>query len=423
MLPAPHTIAARLAVSPASLRALLEPHSASAAFAPSFAAEWEAARKAIRIANASAAVHQAAMDGREIPAAAWDALAAARTESDAFRLVPADDVLSDPSTGGEVVLPGLIHRGDVAMLAAPSKAGKTWFLLGLANALARGYGFAGLEAPARQMRVAYVDGELEAWELRGRLQALAVSPGAALDFLLCRGRACRPVDVLPTLLSSTATRGAYDLIIFDPFYSFEVGRDENGAADMVSAMQELQRVAHDTGAAVLFAHHFSKGKKGSTDKADRASGSGVIVRAVNDCITLSPHSAGEGFYLCEAVTRSFGRFTPRVLSFRFPVWEVCPDMDATPAALDGAEIRRPGTAADVRQIAGELAAKIKNENALFTRQMVHAFAHERGADVEQARKVCDLFCTDPGLGIRWDKGRKVYGTTAAVTASQQAREL
>lgn len=398
---------------PAALcRSTFEAYTVTDAHAAYYAGELAKDLRKLRIANAARALADAALADADIPPATWESFAKAREESVPLRLRSAGEILSDASPGGEAVIPGLVHRGDVAMLAAPSKAGKTWFLLGLSNAVARGFDFAGLSTGGKPRRVAYVDGELEAWELRERLQALAVSPESDIEFLLLRGRNMRPVDVLPLLRSAGARRGGFDLVVIDPFYSFETGRDESSAGDMVCAMQELQKVAHDTGAAVLFAHHFSKGAKGSTAKADRASGSGVLARAVNDLLTLSPHSAGEGFFLFEAVTRSFGPFAPRVVSFRWPRWEPCPDMEATTEALVGAEAKRPATAESARTIAAELAAKIKNGGLLYTRKMVHEFARERGADVAIARDVCDLLVEVPSFGVRWDSGRKVFATVA-----------
>lgn len=374
----------------------------------SFHAQFHAAKmaEAISLSRLAALFDQLrdiAQRGDPIPAAAWDSLSRVREHSSPLRFASAAAILADDSPGGEEILPGLIHRGDVVMLAAPSKAGKTWFLLGLADALARGSSFAGLPAGDKPRRVAYIDGELEHWELRARLRALGVpTDGRGLEFLLMRGRAARPIDALPALQAAAAARAAFDLIVFDPFYSFESGRDENCASDMVSAMQELQRVAHSTAAAVIFAHHFSKGAKGSVAKADRASGSGVLARAVNDLITLSPHSAGEGYYLMEAVTRSFAPFAPRVLSFAWPRWEEAPEVEADAEGLVGAE-RKDG--ASVEEVAEEIAAKVRAGNH-FSLGDVYDYANKRGARFPKGREIVDVLKRSDG--VEWDGAWKYF---------------
>jgi hypothetical protein len=61
----------------------------------------------------------------------------------------------------------------------------------------------------------------------------------------------------------------YSLVIIDPIYKGLGGRDENAAGDISELCNELERVAVETGAAVVFAAHFSKGNQAGKDAMDR----------------------------------------------------------------------------------------------------------------------------------------------------------
>ena len=74
--------------------------------------------------------------------------------------------------------------------------------------------------------------------------------------------------------------GGYSLIVFDPIYKGLGDRDENKAGDIASLLNEIESLAVETGAAVAFGHHFSKGNQANKDSIDRIGGSGVFARAL-----------------------------------------------------------------------------------------------------------------------------------------------
>jgi RecA-family ATPase len=77
-------------------------------------------------------------------------------------------------------------------------------------------------------------------------------------------------------------------VIIDPIYKLQWG-DENDAGDVARFCNQLDRICHELGAAVIDAHHHSKGTQGQKRSIDRGSGSGVFGRdpdAILDMIEL-----------------------------------------------------------------------------------------------------------------------------------------
>ena len=77
-------------------------------------------------------------------------------------------------------------------------------------------------------------------------------------------------------------------------------------------MAELGELAERTSAAVLVAHHFSKGNKAGTDHLDRASGAGMFARAPDTIMTLTAHEEID-CYTLETTYRNFTRPEPVVV--------------------------------------------------------------------------------------------------------------
>jgi RecA-family ATPase len=113
----------------------------------------------------------------------------------------------------------------------------------------------------------------------------------------------------------------FDLIILDPIYKINDG-DENSARDMTIFCNALERLASDTGAAVAFVHHFSKGMQGGKASIDRASGSGVFGRDPDAIATLTELKDIENGYKLEWTLREFITPDPICIQFNYPIHTV-----------------------------------------------------------------------------------------------------
>ena len=88
----------------------------------------------------------------------------------------------------------------------------------------------------------------------------------------------------------------------------------------------IERLEERTGAAVLYAHHFTKGNAANKKAIDRMSGSGVFARDADTIITLTEH-VEDGCYVLETTLRNFPPQPPFVIQWEFPIFVERPDLD------------------------------------------------------------------------------------------------
>jgi hypothetical protein len=220
------------------------------------------------------------------------------------------------------VIDGLISQGEIALLAAEPKAGKSWFLLQAANSIGAGVPFLGF--PTVQGPVVYVNTEVSdaAWENRCRWMEAGIGVSSPQVWhVSTRGQPLAMANLLPALKSAIAGAGLsrVALVVLDPWYTLAAGLDECAAGDVATVMLRLQSLAEELGAAVWIAHHFTKGDSAAKAMKDRASGSGAFLRAVDDFMTLTTNADGE--IVLEVIRRSAKTPGPLALEFDFPVWK------------------------------------------------------------------------------------------------------
>lgn len=208
---------------------------------------------------------------------------------------PLGDLSDLPDLAPELIQ-GLLREGHKMLIAAPSKAGKSFLLQELAVCIAEGRPWLG--HPVRQGRVLYVNLELDAISCKHRFADIydAMGGGTHGDDVLVlnlRGRSV-PLDKLaPTLIRRYRDRGLKAMIL-DPIYKVITG-DENAASDMALFCNLFDSIATECGCAMVYSHHFSKGAAGKySNAADRASGSGVFSRDPDAILAMSELKVDEG---------------------------------------------------------------------------------------------------------------------------------
>jgi hypothetical protein len=232
----------------------------------------------------------------------------------------ADQLLGDqaPKTPPEIVV-DLIHQGTKVVLGGSSKAGKSWLLLQLALCVATGGKF--LRWPTKPGRVLYMNLEILAPFMAARLQVIVnhcnLESPTNLDILNLRG-VIADFDTVAQQIIELAENGNYCMIIIDPIYKLMGGRSENGAGGVGALCLQLERVAERTGAAVVYAHHFTKGKQTQKKAIDRLSGSGVFGRDADSLILLTDHTQPRCFTL-DLILRNLPPQESFVLEWQYPV--------------------------------------------------------------------------------------------------------
>lgn len=195
------------------------------------------------------------------------------------------DELEDLKPLAPELIPNLLREGHKMLVAAPSKAGKSFSLMELAVDIAEGLDWMGF-GECGQGQVLYMNMELDSVSCIHRLRDIydrkGIPPTHADNVLVwnLRGRSL-PLDKLaPIIVRKVKRLAPMDLkaVIVDPIYKVLTG-DENSAADMSLFCNQFDLITEELGCAAVYCHHFSKGAgRTYTNAADMPSGSGVFAR-------------------------------------------------------------------------------------------------------------------------------------------------
>jgi hypothetical protein len=219
----------------------------------------------------------------------------------------------------ELVL-GILHQGSKMVIGGGSKSFKTWALIDLAVSIATGIPWWGFNT--NKGRVLYMNFEIQDPFFKQRLADVCIAKDChlaegELSYFGLRGKAADLRTLMPEIIAKLKD-GGYSLIVFDPIYKGLGGRDENKAGDIASLLNEIESLAVETGAAVAFGHHFSKGNQANKDSIDRIGGSGVFARDPDTILTMTKHKEDDAFVV-EAVLRNFPPVDPFVVRRAHPL--------------------------------------------------------------------------------------------------------
>ena len=224
---------------------------------------------------------------------------------------------------------GLIHLGTKSAIAGGSKSKKTFMATSLGISVAVGREWLGL--PTTQGKVLYLNFELHAASFRRRIRdicrAMEVPLPPDFDVWNLRGHACSAEIIIPRIIERIMGKG-YALVIIDPIYKLLGGRDENSASGMGGLLNEFEKIAVQTGAAVLFCAHYSKGNQAGKEAMDRMSGSGVFARDPDTILPVTLHTESNAFVV-EPILRNFPPVDPFVIRWEHPLMSRADDLDPT----------------------------------------------------------------------------------------------
>lgn len=274
-------------------------------------------------------------DPREVAAdveSVWREFFATKGASDLPAIVDATDFVSAPHPEPKEVVRGILHQGSKLVLGGGSKSFKTWMLLDLAISVAHGRPWMGFETEPGP--VLHLNFEIQdyAWQKRllsvAKAKEVELTPGAIRLWNL-RGCATDFQSLLPRIASQVRRLG-FVLIVLDPVYKLYGRTDENKATDVAALLNGLEALAVETGAAVAFGAHFSKGNQAGKEAIDRISGSGVFARDPDSILVFTRHEVDEAFGV-DAILRNFPPVDPFVVRWKFPL--MLRDGDLDPSRL------------------------------------------------------------------------------------------
>jgi KaiC/GvpD/RAD55 family RecA-like ATPase len=189
------------------------------------------------------------------------------------RIRPLGDLLNDDTIKPRQQLcgPWLLERG-FAMVFAPTGVGKSWFAMGVAAAVASGGKFGHWEAPEAR-RVLYIDGEMDASDLRMRfgniIDAADGGDGELIAenvYLYARNDQPEGDTSFPDFGKPEHTERILahirsvrpKLVVLDNLSTLATVDDDNAADAWDDFLKLLQKI-RALGATVLVVHHANKG--------------------------------------------------------------------------------------------------------------------------------------------------------------------
>lgn len=267
-------------------------------------------------------------DEAGLPKDAFESAVEAKSEFPPF--VSADSLLENPPPRPKTLIAGILHQGEKLIIGGSSKTNKTWSSIDLAVSVATGakwWGYA-----TTKSRVLYINFELTKFFMRERIRRVLEAKGGVeklenLDVWNLRGHACS-YSSLARECSERIKRGDYALVIIDPIYKCLGDSDENSAGDIAKLCNRFERLAVDTGAAIMFAAHFSKGNQAGKSSIDRIGGSGVWARDADTIMTITQHEEDDA-YVVETTVRNFPAAPSVGVRWRCPLMVPSADLDPT----------------------------------------------------------------------------------------------
>lgn len=174
-----------------------------------------------------------------------------------FKLLTVREFLDRPRPGW--VIKGLIPHADLGVVYGASGAGKSFIVLDMAMAIARGVPWRGLRV--RQGKIVYIVAE-GAGGFRNRVEAYCLQHGISRDDL-----PLLILDAVPNLLDvkqvkflceTIEAEGGVSVIICDTFAQMTPGANENAGEDMGKAISNIRHVGRKVGAVTILVHHSGK---------------------------------------------------------------------------------------------------------------------------------------------------------------------
>lgn len=326
-------------------------------------------------------------------------------------------VVTDPPDP-DPIIEGLIEAGDKIGIIAPAKRQKSFLALQLALCVSAGRPFLGWAVP-KPRRVLIVQLEIKGGHYHRRTRYVARTLGITADDLggrlgivNGRGAGIMPDDLLRLAMSFGA-----DLIIVDPLYKVTEG-DENSARDIKPTLAAFDRIATETGAAVLWVHHDAKGAPGERDTRDRGAGSNVLVRDVDQLFTLAPHRDTDGATVLETLARNYADDGPRVIVWEDGAFRVDHSLDAVPeSGMD--RIRKRNARPPVEDLTGAALDALRRDGPLPAARFMPLLYSLAGTQ-QRARELKSVLMASGAVEKHEDRGRGrytlLYGTPNQIRA-------
>lgn len=217
------------------------------------------------------------------------------SEADLPPMESLDSYFAHPTELPKPIIDGILRQGRKMILLGDSKAGKSFCLMQLVVAFAEGSKWLGCKCEKLD-KVLYINFEIAKDAANKRFLDIYKALGLPTDpkknnckniiMWHLRGKAVSIKSLYKSIISGVNNYSGIQAIVIDPIYKI-LGGDENSAADVTEFCNAMDKIAVETGASVIYAHHHAKGAQSGKKSIDRGSGSGVLARDPDAILDIS----------------------------------------------------------------------------------------------------------------------------------------
>lgn len=201
-------------------------------------------------------------------------------------LIDAADFLDEPDEPDDWAIEGILRHPSVTLAVGPGKTYKSFFVLGIAIAIATGTRFLDAFPVAEPRAVLYVQEESARRYLRKRLHGILAGLGlhketlrGQLHLMTNQGFRLDQPEQIERLVAEGIERYDARVVILDPLRELH-HQDENKAESMLPILQALKRIRDEYQASIVVVHHNNKNPEYS-NPADSIRGSTAIWAAMD----------------------------------------------------------------------------------------------------------------------------------------------
>jgi RecA-family ATPase len=270
-----------------------------------------------------------------VGAANWAVWEATSVPDGLPKIISSSEFMATPKAEPPQLIQGVLHQGSKMILGGASKSRKSWSMIDMMLSISSGSPWWGF--PTKQGRALYINFELPDFAFQHRIKVIAAAKGitnfSGCDLWNLRGYATDFTVLIPKILARIKDH-AYALIILDPIYKGLGKRDENKAGDIATLCNEIEQLAVQSGAGVVFGAHYSKGNQAGKEAIDRIGGSGVFARDPDVILTMTSHEEQDA-YVVDLTLRALPQVAPFVVRWQNVTFE--PDANA-----DASKVKQPG---------------------------------------------------------------------------------
>jgi hypothetical protein len=194
------------------------------------------------------------------------------------------------------------------------------------------------------------------------------------------------------------------LVTFDPIYKTlpPYRGSENDSAIITQLLNDLDSITVNTGAAVLFSSHYSKGNQAEKESLDRVSGSGAWIRDPDSLLMMTAHQEQDCFSV-DATLRNLPPLRSFVVKWDYPLFTRQEKLDPELLKKHGG---RPQTA-DPEKLLSELSDETGQEPKTVIKRMKDQYDIARSSvyRMKDALTERGVFIADQN-GLWWKTAQK-----------------